>query len=210
MAVRHMTTPVVMTALFAATGCSLSAANEPPNRPSQLDSTSQERCAMQIDFSDPDAVTPWRIVNDGVMGGKSQGTRFAEDGNMVFRGVINTNGGGFSSLRRDMEPGDLSGAGAIRLRVRADGRDYKMTFRTSERWRGRSVSYQVAIPSSPDGDWSEVTVPLADMNTSVFGRDVRAAPFDPSDVREMGIIIADGVDGPFRFEVKTMGCVPGG
>jgi hypothetical protein len=162
---------------------------------------------MNIDFSNSDAVSPWQIVNDGVMGGLSQGTRFAEDAHMVFRGVINTNGGGFSSLRRRMSPGDLSGATGITLRVRGDGRDYKMTFRTSERWRGRSVSYQASIPSMTTGEWADVTVPFADMRTSVFGRTVRANPFDPSDVREMGIILADGIDGPFSLHVRNLGCV---
>ncbi|MGJ8560789.1 MAG: CIA30 family protein [Litorimonas sp.] len=167
----------------------------------------QQSCTMNIAFSDPEAIAPWQIVNDGVMGGRSQGTRFAQDGHMVFRGVINTNGGGFSSLRRRMSPGDLSGTTGLRLKVRSDGRDYKLTFRTSERWRGRSVSYQASIPATPAGDWAEVTVPFADMRTSIFGRAVRADPFDPSDVREMGIIIADGIDGAFQLEVQNLSCI---
>lgn len=162
---------------------------------------------MIIDFSDDASIAPWQIVNDGVMGGLSQGTRFAQDGAMVFRGVINTNGGGFSSLRRRMPAGALNNTAGLRLKVRSDGRDYKLTFRTSERWRGRSVSYQASIPATALGDWTDVTVPFSNMQTSVFGRTVRAAPFDPSDVREMGIILADGIDGPFMFEVKRLACL---
>ncbi|GHA89146.1 hypothetical protein GCM10009069_10260 [Algimonas arctica] len=174
---------------------------------SPTQSLQPERCAMNIDFSNSNSVAPWQIVNDGVMGGLSQGTRFAEGDHMVFRGVINTNGGGFSSLRRRLSPGDLSATTGLRLTVRSDGRDYKMTFRTSERWRGRSVSYQAPIPTTPTGDWVDVTVSFADMATSVFGRNVRVAPFDPSDVREMGIIIADGIDGDFKLGVRRLSCV---
>lgn len=162
---------------------------------------------MKIDFSNPDTIAPWQIVNDGVMGGLSQGTRFAEDDHMVFRGVINTNGGGFSSLRRRMAQDALSETVGLRLRVRSDGRDYKLTFRTSERWRGRSVSYQASIPTTTAEEWTEVTVPFSGMRTSIFGRTVRAAPFDPSDVREMGIILADGIDGPFKLDVKSISCI---
>ncbi|MEM7727699.1 MAG: CIA30 family protein [Pseudomonadota bacterium] len=165
-------------------------------------------CQLAADFSDPESLAPWRIVNDGVMGGQSQGARFHEDGAMVFAGTINTNGGGFSSLRAGLAPETLAGAQALRLRVRSDGRAYRMTFRTSERWRGRSVSYQASIPQTPDGVWSDVTVPFDHMETSVFGRTVRADPFDPADAREMGIILADGVDGPFRLEVASIACVP--
>lgn len=160
-----------------------------------------------MNFSDPDAVSRWQIVNDGVMGGRSQGARFFEDNHMVFAGTINTNGGGFSSLRRRMATGDLSGADGIGLRVRSDGRAYKLTFRTSERFRGRSVSYQKPIPQTDVGEWVDVTVPFTDMETSVFGFSVRADPFDPADVREMGIILADGIDGDFRLEVESVSCV---
>lgn len=166
-----------------------------------------EACSVQIDFSNSDAVSRWQIVNDGVMGGLSQGTRYHEDDHMVFRGVINTNGGGFSSLRRGMRPGDLAGANGVRLRVRPDGRAYTMTFRTSVRWRGRSVSYQSDIPATPVGEWSDVIVTFDDMRTSIFGRRVRAPEFDPSDVREMGIILADGIDGDFRLEVESLSCM---
>jgi hypothetical protein len=82
-----------------------------------------------------------------------------------------------------------------------------MTFRTSERWRGRSVSYQASIPNTTPGEWADVRVPFADMQTSVFGRTVRAAPFDPSDVREIGIILADGIDGPFHLDIQSLSCV---
>ena len=161
-------------------------------------------CPLKLNFEDPVMVQPWRIVNDGVMGGLSQGTRYHEDGYMVFTGVINTNGGGFSSLRAGLRPGPLAGTKGLKLKIRSDGRAYRMTFRTSERWRGRSVSYQASIPKTMQEDWSDVSVSFEDMTTSVFGRTVRAAPFDPSDVREIGIILADGRDGTFRFEVTRM------
>lgn len=162
---------------------------------------------MKIDFSEDDAIAPWQIVNDGVMGGLSLGARYAQEDHMAFRGVINTNGGGFSSMRRPMSPGDLSGTTGLRLKVRSDGRDYKLTFRTSERWRGRSISYQASIPASTLSEWTEVTVPFSALEPSIFGRNVRAAPFDPSDVREMGIILADGIDGAFQLNVQSLSCI---
>jgi len=161
---------------------------------------------MQLSMSDTSEVSNWRIVLDGVMGGRSSGNRFAQDGHMVFKGVINTNGGGFSSIRRPMARGDMDGADSLRLRVRQDGRAYRLTFRTNARFRGRSVSYQLAIPQTPAGDWAEVTIPLENFRTSIFGYEVTAAPFDAAKVREMGIILADGIDGPFEIQIAEIGC----
>jgi len=164
-------------------------------------------CIMQLDMNDKGEVSNWRTVLDGVMGGRSTGNRFSQNRHMVFKGSINTNGGGFSSIRRPLAPGSMDGAEALRLRVRQDGRAYRLTFRTNARFRGRSVSYQIAIPQTRTGEWSEMTLPLTDFRTSIFGYEVTAASFDAAQVQEMGIILADGIDGPFQIEIAEISCV---
>lgn len=144
----------------------------------------------------------WWVVNDGVMGGRSLGDIERQQDGMVFKGSINTNGGGFSSIRREVPRGALAGVTAMRLRVVGDGRAYRLTFRTSARRFGRPISYQAAIPPIDGG--GVVDVPLLAMRSSIFGRDVAAPAFDPSDVRELGIILADGTDGAFRLVVQEI------
>ena len=165
-------------------------------------------CAFQLDLSDKSEIANWRVLLDGVMGGRSTGVRYAEDGAMTFKGEINTNGGGFSSLRRPMRPGMINGANSLDMRVKSDGRAYKLTFRTNAARWGRSISYQLDIPQTPKGKWTNVTLPLDGFRTSIFGRTVRAKPFDPKDVREMGIILADGIDGPFELNLRSLSCSP--
>jgi len=162
---------------------------------------------MTLSMADNKESSQWRIVLDGVMGGRSTGNRFAQDGHMTFKGRINTNGGGFSSIRRPMTRGDMEGARALKLKVKQDGRSYRLTFRTSARFRGRSISYQRPIPQTPLNEWTEVTIPLSNFRTSVFGYEVPAPPFLAKDVREMGIILADGIDGPFQIDISEISCV---
>lgn len=166
----------------------------------------QQACEMKLDFKDTKEVKAWRPVLDGVMGGKSTGVRFAEDAHMSFKGIINTNGGGFSSIRRSMELGDLAGAESVKLRIKHDGRAYRLTFRTGANYWGRPVSYQLDIPQTPKGVWTDVTLPLENFQTSIFGRRVRAPRFNPADVWEMGIILADGIDGPFEINIGSVAC----
>ncbi len=169
-------------------------------------SFASQACGFQLDLSDKSEIANWRVLLDGVMGGRSTGVRYEEDGAMTFKGEINTNGGGFSSLRRPMRQGMIEGAESLTMRVKSDGRAYKLTFRTNaSRW-GRSVSYQLNIPQTPKGEWTDVTLPLDGFRTSIFGRAVRAKPFEPKAVREMGIILADGIDGPFEFNLKSLAC----
>jgi len=169
-------------------------------------SSAKENCPMEIDFktsSEPN----WRPVNDGVMGGLSSGGPKFEDGHMVFSGVINTNGGGFSSVRAPMDSKSLKNANGLRLKLKSDGRAYKVTFRTDARYGWRQVSFQAPITSPARGEWAEVYVPFADLRASVFGRPIRGAEFNKHKVEEIGIILADGRDGPFSLTIDWIkGC----
>lgn len=47
----------------------------------------------------PPRLEDWVVVNDGVMGGRSDGRVDADNGHLVFSGTLNTHGGGFASTR---------------------------------------------------------------------------------------------------------------
>lgn len=161
----------------------------------------QEFCPVKIDFSNSQQIAAWQAVNDGVMGGRSSGAPRFDNGVMIFEGVINTNGGGFSSLRAGVQDGLLSGQTGMKIRVKSDGRDYKLTLRTDAFYRGRRVAFQAPVPQTQLGEWAEVTVPFLDLAPSIFGRPLRGPVFMPEEARQVGIIISDGKDGPFRLEV---------
>ncbi len=159
---------------------------------------------FSIDFETPGETRQWWPVNDGVMGGRSSGGPSFEDGNLVFSGVINTNGGGFSSIRRPVQSGDLSGITAVTLRVKSDGRGYRLRFRTDVTYRGRRIAFQKPLPATTPGEWETITISFDNMGASLFGRTVRGARFASDDVIETGFILADGQDGPFRLEVDWL------
>lgn len=165
---------------------------------------------MEIVFNSDQSVSAWRSINDGVMGGRSSGSvRFDPsskngEGALIFQGVINTNGGGFASVRLPVSPGMLDEKAVIKLRIKSDARAYKLTFRTNARARWRPVSFQALIPSTKKGEWAEVSIPLKGLAASVFGRPVSGARFEKANVREIGIILADGLDGPFKLEMSAL------
>lgn len=163
-----------------------------------------EDCPLNVKMDSAETVSMWRSVNDGVMGGLSSGGPRFEDGHMVFEGVINTNGGGFSSVRAQVAPGAFQDMTGLKLRVKSDGRVYKATFRTDARKGWREVSFQAPLPVTSPGEWEDVVVPFSELKASVFGRPVSGAEFDPMKVQSVGIILADGQDGPFRLGVADM------
>ena len=56
----------------------------------------------------------WRVINDNVMGGRSLGAVSANGDTLSFSGSLNTNGGGFASIR--VSARDLLGKDAIVLK----------------------------------------------------------------------------------------------
>lgn len=187
----------IIIALFTVLACSVSA---------MTSSATPQQTANSplVTFQSPGEAGAWRTVNDTVMGGRSLGGSVVEAGQLVFTGVINTKGGGFSSVRRQMDPGVLEGAQGFVLSVKSDGRAYRLIAQTNARFGGRYVSYQAPIPISPEGEWSDVRVAFSDFVPSVFGRSVPASEFSPAEVTELGFIIADAVDGEFALSVRSI------
>jgi len=161
--------------------------------------TPKAECAMKINFQNE--TSGWGAVNDGVMGGKSSGGSNIQNSLLVFEGVLNTDGGGFSSVRTPVDPGDLEGTTGLTMRVKSDGRAYRVTMQTDKKNLFRPVSFNVDIPVTEAGEWETVTASYDTVKASVWGRRLSGVKFDPAKIKELGIIIADGRDGPFRLEV---------
>lgn len=165
---------------------------------------------------DPKSGT-WRTVNDNIMGGRSTGGGEIRGGRMVFAGSTNTNGGGFSSVRASERDWDLSGFDGLAATIRADGRAYVFHVDTGLRHNGGNVFYRGTFETRPlvtaDGDavadagiWEQVYVPFDAFVPMVRGRSVgnRIGPLDPASVVGIGLMIDDGLDGPFRLEVEEI------
>lgn len=156
-------------------------------------------------FEDKADEPRWVAVNDGVMGGRSRGGPVVTEGVLTFSGVLSLeNNGGFSSVRTVGRDFDFSDATAVVLRVRGDGRPYQLRLATDARFRGIAVSYGGEFATEA-GQWTEVRVPLADLRPSAHGFALQGPPLDAARIRELGLLIGDKREGPFRLEVDWIG-----
>ncbi len=158
-------------------------------------------CTTITYFADPGENDRWVVVNDNVMGGRSLGDRSFADEVMAFSGSINTNGGGFSSLRLPLQPGAIAAADRIVFTGRSDGRRYMVTFDDALDGRDRRISFRAPIEFDSPGEWETVTVLFDDLFPAAFGQPVAADPFRKDLATRMGIMLSDGVDGEFQLEL---------
>lgn len=160
-----------------------------------------------VDFTAPAASDQWQAVNDGVMGGVSDG-RFTitADNTLEFFGTLSLeNNGGFASVRTkptafDLEPGDT-----LVVRVKGDGRDYVLNLYTKS--RRMAFSYRAPLPTAKDA-WQDVEIPLATFIPTAFGRRVQGmGPVEPDQITGLGIMLSDKKPGAFRMQaawIKVM------
>jgi monofunctional biosynthetic peptidoglycan transglycosylase len=156
---------------------------------------------MVIDFSQPDARVSWQIINDGVMGGISRSEMaFTEQGSGLFRGVLSLeNNGGFASARQSGRSHDLSGYDGLQLEVTGDGHSYQLRLKTDNRYDG--ISYRYRFTTEP-GKPVTVSAPFTDFEPVFRGRVIPdAPPLDPAKIEQIGFLISDMQDGPFRLEI---------
>ncbi len=163
-----------------------------------------DNCRRLTDFTSDDDNREWLVVNDNVMGGQSLGGLSFAAGSLIFEGEINTNGGGFSSLRLPLEPEALAAHDRIVFRARSDSRSYMVTFDDSLASRNRRVSHRAPIGFEASGDWQTVSVLFDDLFPAIFGNPVDDLPFRKDLATRLGLMISDGVDGPFRLEIDSI------
>jgi hypothetical protein len=158
---------------------------------------------LLTDFTSNTSDMGWYVVNDNVMGGRSDGDFNQISGKLSFAGRTNTNGGGFSSIRTEPLRLDLSNFAGIQLKVKGDGRRYTWRLTTDARWRGRQISYWADFETL-NGTWTTVNIPFADFIPQFRGYQLEGPELDPTQISGMGLMIYDNQDGPFELELASV------
>ncbi|KNA21040.1 hypothetical protein SOVF_046860 isoform A [Spinacia oleracea] len=165
---------------------------------------------------------PWGALDDVVMGGVSQSTfvidpKGGETGGAagIFRGNVSTaNNGGFTSVRTKnfAVPEDLSAYDGFELRLKGDGRRYKLIVRTSSDWD--TVGYTASFDTT-EGQWQSIKLPFSSLRPVLRARTVLdAPPFDAHNISSLQVMFSkfeyDGklnptfVEGPFQLPLSTV------
>lgn len=154
-----------------------------------------------MSFSGEAGEPRWVAVNDGVMGGLSQGGPRVADGQLIFSGTLSLqNNGGFSSIRTTGRSFDLRDRQAMILRVKGDGRTYQLRLATDATVRGSSVSYGADFPTTA-GQWTEARIPFDTLVPTFRGEQLSGPRLDLAKVEEIGILIGDKREGAFSLAV---------
>ena len=167
-------------------------------------------------FSPATDMARYQVTTDAVVGGRSSSAftlkRYEHFSAGCFTGAIDfaheddvEGRGGFASFRTlpDERVRDLSAFEAFELRVKTDGRPYTLNFKCAEHSPEQLWQAQVLTPRPYE--WTSVAVPFADLRLTRRGRvELAQVELNRETVNGFGVLLADGRNGPFRFELQYL------
>jgi len=164
----------------------------------------QAQSMILYDFADQSDVSDWFNQNDTVMGGVSDSATTWVDGQLVFSGNLSLdNNGGFTSTFgpiNDQLPTLMSGAKAIVVTARGDGKTYLMQIRNYDNTR-----YVQRFTTVADVE-QDYVLPLADFESVDWRLSVipNAAPIDTTTIGQLGFYLLDKQVGPFEIAISSI------
>ena len=154
-----------------------------------------------FDFQQSDQMNNWLVVNDGVMGGLSQGEIVLTVGKTaVFHGTVSLeNNGGFSSTRTIPQLYNLTGYDGIIVRLKGDGKKYQFRLRMDDNFDGISYRYHFKTDTNK---WIIVRIPFNKCAPVFRGRILDGVEhLSANRIQQLGFLISDKQSGLFKLEI---------
>ena len=153
------------------------------------------------DFTSDSSPNEWRVVDDGVMGGRSDGNFYInEEGHGVFTGKVSLeNNGGFSSIRHRFKTVNTEGYEQVSIRLRGDGKRYQF------RVKSRSSDYYSYITYfETSGEWQTVELELSEMYASFRGMRLDLPNYPDSSMEEISFLIGNKKAEEFKLLIDKI------
>jgi NADH dehydrogenase [ubiquinone] 1 alpha subcomplex assembly factor 1 len=170
-----------------------------------------------------DTQLSWFRADDGVMGGQSVSNHDVdEEGILDFKGTLNTDGGGFTSIRAPIEPGTIKAdTKGIKITYRGDGKTFRFTLADREKAGGPFSTapiwkFDFATEKIEGEEWQEVVIEFDAFEPTFGGKNdkTKTAGFalNPTELQEIGFMLSmwkdEGFDGEYPFELKIKSIEP--
>lgn len=148
------------------------------------------------DFNKDSSPRDWKVIDDGVMGGQSQGSFAIDaDGNGVFQGTISLeNNGGFSSVRYAFDKIKANPQSTISIRLKGDGKAYQ--FRIKDK---NTTNYSYITSFETTGNWQTINIKLSNLYPSFRGRKLDLPNFNSDSFEEIVFLIGNKKNESFKL-----------
>jgi hypothetical protein len=154
-----------------------------------------------FNFTTEGDISNWKIVDDVVMGGRSDGSfTINEDGHGAFSGKVSLeNNGGFSSLRYTFKTKETSVYSKFVIRLKGDGKPYQ--FRVKDKRYNR---YSFIYKFDTTTDWQTIEIPFHNMSAAFRGYKVDIPNFEGKQMEEIAFLIGNKKAESFKLLIDSI------
>ncbi|GAA3515847.1 CIA30 family protein [Aquimarina addita] len=154
-----------------------------------------------INFTKQSTLSDWNVVNDGVMGGRSQGEFYInQEGHATFTGFVSLeNSGGFTSVRHRFQTLKTNTYDKINIRLKGDGNRYQFRTKTFQSDRHAYITY-----FETTGEWQTIEISLHAMYPTFRGQKINLPNFAGEQMEEIAFLIANKKAQNFRLEIDSI------
>ncbi|WP_246277514.1 CIA30 family protein [Winogradskyella ursingii] len=149
-----------------------------------------------FDFNTESNINNWNIVDDVVMGGKSNGQfELNDQGHAVFSGKISLeNNGGFSSIQYGFETIETNSYSKFLIRVKGDGKKYQFRVKNTKDQR-HSFIYEFTTTK----EWQNIEIPFSEMYPAFRGNRLDIPNYDGEQMAEITYLIGNKKEDRFQL-----------
>lgn len=152
-----------------------------------------------VEFNLLDKLSGWYIVNDTVMGGRSEsGFYLNQEGNVIFKGYVSLeNNGGFSMAKHIFPNTNVEKYSKIVLKIKGDGKRYQFRVKSDTNELHSYVTHFLTT-----GDWQIIEIPLSELYPTFRGRKLDIPNYPAKELEEIAILIGNKKAESFELEIK--------
>lgn len=164
--------------------------------------TNDTKDALLIfDFDKKSDISNWQIIDDVVMGGRSNGQFFLnEKGNAIFEGNVSLeNNGGFSSLHYKFDRKEITGYKKVKIHLKGDTKRYQFRVKSNQNDKHSYISY-----FQTTGEWEIITIDLTDMIPTFRGQKLDLPSYDAKNLSEIAFLIGNKQEQNFKLEIDKI------
>jgi hypothetical protein len=156
---------------------------------------------INFNFNNHLHVSNWRIINDAVMGGKSEGKFVLNDKNQgEFKGFVSLeNNGGFTFLRHRFDKTNIANCTKVILQVKGDGKKYQFRLKADKNDQHAYVTY-----FQTTNNWEFIEISLAQLEPTFRGKKLMMDNFDGVQIEEFGFLIANKTNENFQLTINSV------
>lgn len=156
---------------------------------------------MLFDFNLECSINNWRVVDDVVMGGRSDGSfKINNASHGEFSGDVSLeNNGGFSSVRYNFKTVNASDYESFKIRLKGDGKNYQFRVKSDDNQR-----YSYIYEFQTSGEWETISIPFKKMKPAFRGRQLNQPNYTGNQMEQVAFLIGNKKEQSFKLLVDKI------